>query len=909
MVRAILFALLATAAVTRGCVPSYPCSDCEFPVSTMFGCSCQISPDFTPCRTGICIAGNCRCTPTTLPVTQQSCLATACNASISDWERLYDLEDPYTGQWYYFYSHALDTGIYDGGVCVDALPVPCRTPSGQACRACAFTNIYYNYYGAGNHTCLCDNVHTEAVGTSCYNEDSPANDFTGVCSGGLDCDYQCYSTDDCYFWSQIPCLNAVCLPDHTCSYSPCANGSCVDGVCNECMTRVDLDDGHWHYWNALGYDDYPPCSGGRTCVYGDCIPCQCGTAVGGGCDPDCQYVSNADWPEYNPRSRCACANYTDGKLCATGVCSSGVCVPTSPCNATSASRPQLPCRQTVCNATTGEWEFIFGGTFQNILPSDFVYGEVFETDVYSDGVCDTQFSTGASGEPLCSGPVPIQCKTIDGQPCSQCTPAQISYDDLGQVIACACDTEPVSPGETCYNPAAAGNLGLCSGDVGCTYECYTPDDCYTHSQVPCLNAICVNHTCVSLPCPGDACVNGTCNECIDRVALPGGRWYYSDPPDGDFNRPCSGSRNCVYGVCTACEGGTAPGGGCDPHCQYVINPQWPDIDPDHFCSCGSYVDSSACPTGLCSNGTCRCRNDTDCPAPPCGWSNCTDGVCLSGAPCNETQCHSGVCVMCYADSDCPAAVPGLCELAGCDTSIPAHFCYMIHEDQRHCLNGMGIQCVDPQLDCLPDPCEIYNCTNTTHRCILMDACPPGHCLSDNVTCAIDICVTREECVMEDCRGMCIDGGCQFDCSAGCTHAIGWWHKNAASAFPPLAPFTFAAGSITIADPAGLRDVLWRAYTPNGLEMLETMLLVAELNTALSSAPVPAITGPMSTAAAILSACPPDDPASWPTLLGSGICHGYHITALPPLIMILLDYSNGRLGTPLCTDIGANPFGF
>jgi hypothetical protein len=134
------------------------------------------------------------------------------------------------------------------------------------------------------------------------------------------------------------------------------------------------------------------------------------------------------------------------------------------------------------------------------------------------------------------------------------------------------------------------------------------------------------------------------------------------------------------------------------------------------------------------------------------------------------------------------------------------------------------------------------------------------------------------------------------------HAIGWWYRHANTAFPPFAPFTFAGGSITIADSAGVKDVLRGAYTPNALGILEAMLLVAKLNVAMGSSQITAVTSSMATADAILAVCPP---SAWPSMLSTGICHGYHITALPPLITILLKYSDGRLGIPLCTDIGIN----
>jgi hypothetical protein len=150
----------------------------------------------------------------------------------------------------------------------------------------------------------------------------------------------------------------------------------------------------------------------------------------------------------------------------------------------------------------------------------------------------------------------------------------------------------------------------------------------------------------------------------------------------------------------------------------------------------------------------------------------------------------------------------------------------------------------------------------------------------------------------------VAGRCSFDCTVGCVHAIGWWYKNAASAFPPYAPFTLPNTSITVSSPSALRDILRGAYDSDALTSLEAMLLVVELNRAASSAMVQALAVPMASATEILSVCQPDH-STWAAMLGTGSCHGFGLSLLPPLIEVLARYSNGELGVPICPDIGAH----
>jgi hypothetical protein len=395
---------------------------------------------------------------------------------------------------------------------------------------------------------------------------------------------------------------------------------------------------------------------------------------------------------------------------------------------------------------------------------------------------------------------------------------------------------------------------------------------------PCYEIGCnSSHACVVLvDCPEGHCLadNVTCAQCVNASADCLDMPCFTSSCDGsthecDYATTCPVDHCLPSGECVQCVNAILD---CTPFPCYDV-----ECTANHTCDY-----TPTCPVGHCWTDNVTCVQCVD-PAEDCGSYGCRNASC--GA--NHT-----------------------CEYTNLPDDIPCG-----GGDGRHCFNGSCAPCVNASIDCVPQQCHQSVC-NVTGLCGWV--VPPGingtrctiggggggqgYCAADG-TCVE--CRMNSDCVRTGCKGTCIDAMCSYSCGAGCVHALGWWYKNAATAFvPPVAPLSIAEGTISFRNASTLRPFLAiGSRSTNGLNILAVALLVARLNVATGANQTTAITGPMAVADELLYLCPPKDQAIWNLMLHTGQCSGYSLFLIPTYVSALLAYSNGKAGVPLCNEIG------
>jgi hypothetical protein len=314
--------------------------------------------------------------------------------------------------------------------------------------------------------------------------------------------------------------------------------------------------------------------------------------------------------------------------------------------------------------------------------------------------------------------------------------------------------------------------------------------------------------------------------------------------------------------------------------------------------------------GYCLVGECvMCTLDEDCPTLSCNLASCYHGECVytptgDGQSCSN--CSDDPLAMC----NCSAGSCGQCGNAADGT--PCDQCALGEAGPCMCINATCtlFQC-DVAGDCPARPCHTASCDGDRvcgyiieadqTACGVNGTCTNGTCIPE--------CTEDSQCVRAGCEGTCVDTACSFACGPNCTHAIGWWYQHAATAFPPIAPIT--VGTATITTPTELRSLLRNGFGSNALDALAAAVSLVELNVLAGAIEPPALAYLMASPVGILECCPQGNSTVWIQALAFGGCcdnpAAYSIFNIRTYTQILLRFSNGQGGVPLCNDIGAvNP---
>ena len=445
------------------------------------------------------------------------------------------------------------------GICVGSLPDPCE--SDNACEigtcvpgeGCAYEN---RDQGAECST-PCFELSTCQEGTCVPDTNSvvvcPAPAQEGGCIATLQCDPTSgLCTSEIYKDEGAPCDT----DSNLCAMEACdAFGSCVStGSINDCAEESANDPCNFYTCNtktgscsASGFLGNISCDDGNACTFND--TCQLdefnfASCTGTPFPPD----------DGNPCTDDACVDgivtheNVEGLACdpnepcsPAGLCTAGICVPTTPCECTKdADCPQgndTCLGKSVCNLQTGTCEIDPATIIQcepSILPCHTNeclpgFGECIELTSPNETPCNdgnacTAFDACDGG--VCVGTKVLECNdgsfcngTESCDPNAGCQPGVAPVVDDG--VSCTTDSCDEVNDEIVHevNAALCDDGQFCNGAEICdpTFGCQPPAEPFVDDGIECTIDVCdaetqsVTHTPDHTLCDtGNACMNDTC---------------------------------------------------------------------------------------------------------------------------------------------------------------------------------------------------------------------------------------------------------------------------------------------------------------------------------------------------------------------------------------------------------------
>lgn len=640
----------------------------------------------------------------------------------------------------------------------------CTTDSCSLTGACVFAPVTCTDNGL-----FCDGPETcDPVTGACVSGPVACADPLLCCEGTQTCATECCSTSEC------PNDGLFCTGSYSCEAGACIN---LGGPC--ATTEVCCETGQTCQAECCDDLDCPTnmvfCDGPEVCVAGVCGPAgdPCSAPLGLCCEGSTSCEAEC----------CEDADCSDGLLCTTDSCMSGVCV------------------------------------FDPIICTD--------NGLFCDGpeACDPANGLCTSTGTPCSDPTGVCCEgadTCEAECCGDpdCNDNNLCTTDMCNLGVCVnspvicidndvfCDGSEVcdlsngmcvSTGTPCSDPTGL----CCEGTDTCVTECCADQDCPDDGN-ECTDEVCSAGVCIHPPVMDGTVCNGapvgdcdsqdTCQAgvCVDQIT-PSGTVCRLVAGDCDVEEFCDGvSKACptdgfsdgtvacrpANGICDVaefCTGGSAdcPAdgfAGTDVVCRQAIN----DCDMDEFCT-GKGVE---CPADACQPSGTTCADDgNDCTNDVCdGACNCTHPIRGDGSPCGDQTpggdcdeadiCIAGICDTNRVDAGtvCRTAA-GECDLEevcdGAAVDCPFDDC-----------KPQGTACSSDGNDCTADVCDgLCNCSHTalsdgsscgntipTGECDQADVCVSGNCNSnpqiDGTSCGSPI---NSDCDNPD---ACLSGVCQ-----------------------------------------------------------------------------------------------------------------------------------------------------
>jgi hypothetical protein len=599
-------------------------------------------------------------------------------------------------------------------------------------------------------TCGASGCEHEGSGTDCCVTDADCDDFTyctadvcvnGACFHSIDstkADCTCTSTADCD--DQNPCTMEACL-SMKCSYTDvwstgnppagccragkdtdcddakdyttdqCKNFTCQHVATKACSKDVHCDDGDYCTQDvcATGHCTNPPkpleaccatdaaCTASNPCLTGACKNHTCVSSVSDapGC---CEEPADCD----------------DGIVCTTDSCNSNVCshATTDPscCTSHADCADTNPC--TIDNCINAACQHMPATACCSL-----------DSDCNDNNVCTTDHCVNGAA-----------C-TYDKVP--GCCSSAADCDDGN---ACTTDVCGANGCQSSFIPNCCVNPGQCNDNDACTVDAcdtsinvcvFTPKQggCKSDGECPastaCMQAKCLNCTCVESPVQGcclessecddndDVCTTDTCtgNKCVFALtAEPNCCLKDADctPPDACKTAKCT-EHQCVF----------TPKANCclvDDECDDVDDVCTLDTCVDHKCAYAKSAEPGCClvpadcaTDDWCLAWTCEahlcastdilncCHVDTECDDPADEGDVCTTDHCVVGS-CVFASTQAPDC--CTTASDCVSldvCQKGACGEGGACTFSPVPNC--CHESS---------ECDDAD-ECTTDTCAANWC--------------------------------------------------------------------------------------------------------------------------------------------------------------------------------------------------------
>jgi hypothetical protein len=560
--------------------------------------------------------------------------------------------------------------------------------------------------------------------------------------------------------SDLACdANQQCkaLLGHACtSFTECASGNCVDGVCcnSACLGTCQQCNLAAKRGTCSpvgnGYEDPPTCvsdaidsrfcDGTGTCAVGK-------RPNGRPCTAGAQCTSNYCIDGFCCNSNCATGCYTCGKPGSEGSCTPitvgqqdfSATVPCDGpmqyCNGTGTCATNKKPNGGMCTAAAdcGSNFCVDGVCCNNACTGTCqacnVPGAEGTCGFASAGSQDLNATTPCSGSNYCDAAGVCQSGLKpNGTTCTAANQCGSNYCVDGVCCASACTA-------TCYTCATSGN-GTCiavipgATDSNATNKCEAPNFCT--AQRECTSgkkpngATCANES----ECGSNFCVDGRC--CESSCSGPGNRCKTCANATGTCTFAAAGTD-----IHDECKGEMGCGGKCDGQGACAWAPagkqcRTPGCQPD---------------LGQISNAMVVCDGAGNCPIPPTNIQNCNGFGCYTDTN-GGAQCKTD----CATDPDC--AIRRYCEVTPADAGAPdgggASSCPAQFPLGRACTRDT--QCLSGNC-AIPLNATIGVCCNTDcNHCGTCDS--TGNCIPDPPGTLSPTCANSASDPMRKCGGMC-----------------------------------------------------------------------------------------------------------------------------------------------------------